>query len=132
MLSAKDFLASHHTAGQHQQAEQARLLAAAKRDKYKLAELAAGRLVRIRMEYPGEEPITALYPARVAAYACRLLGEPQPTARGGVRVTLTTQNRQSAAYYPELAAHRATMALLHHARAVTKAERRRARAQPGR
>jgi hypothetical protein len=127
MLSAKDFLASYQHADQHQHAEQARLLTDAKRDKRKQADLDAGRLVRIRLDYPGEEPTIGLFPPRVAAFICKVLGEPQRTARDGVRFTLTTQGRMQAAYYPEVPAGRATMALLAHARAVTKAERRRRR-----
>jgi hypothetical protein len=128
MLSAKDLLTSHYRAEQHQRAEQQYLALEKRRDARKQTDLDAGRLVRIKLEYPGEEPITGLYPPRVAAFVCRVLGEPQGTARKGVRVTLTTQGRMHAAYYSEVSAGLATMALLAHARAVTKAERRRVHA----
>jgi hypothetical protein len=125
MLSAKDLLTSYQHADQQQHAAQASLLLDAKRDKRKQADLDAGRLVRIRIDQAGDKPDTGLYPARVAAFLCRVLGDPQSTARDGVRFTLTTQGRMHAAYYPEQRAYRAILALLAHARAVTKAERRR-------
>jgi hypothetical protein len=125
MFSAKDLLTSYQHADHQQHAAQASLLLDAKRDKRKQADLDAGRLVRIRIDQAGDEPDTGLYPARVAAFLCRVLGDPQSTARDGVRFTLTTQGRMHAAYYPEQRAYRAILALLAHARAVTKAERRR-------
>jgi hypothetical protein len=125
MLSAKDFLASYQRTDQRQHREQAHLVLETKRHKRKLADVAAGRLVRICYEHPGEEPITGVYLPRVAAFVCKVLGQPQRTARGGARFTLTTQGRMHAAYYPERQADLAVLALLAHARAVTKVERRR-------
>lgn len=125
MLSAKDLLTSYQHADQRQHTAQANLLLAAKRDKPKQADLDAGRLVRIRIDQDGEEPNTGLFPARVAAFVCRVLSDSQPTARDGVRFTLTTQGRTHAAYYPERRAYQATLALIAHARSVVKTERRR-------
>jgi hypothetical protein len=125
MLSTKDLLTTYHQAEQSQCAEQQYISLEKRRDNRKQADLDAGRLVRIRIDQAGEDPNTGLYPARVAAFICRVLGESQPTARDGVRFTLTTQGRMHAAYYPEQRAYRAILALLAHARAVTKAERRR-------
>ncbi|MBJ6141781.1 hypothetical protein [Hymenobacter sp. BT559] len=130
MLSAKDLLTSHYQAEHQQRAEQQRLALEKRRDTRKQADLDAGRLVRIRIDQDGEEPNTGLFPARVAAFVCRVLGDAQPTARNGVRFTLTTQGRMNAAYYHERRAYQAILALLAHARAVTKAERRRRRALP--
>lgn len=130
MPSAKDLLTTYHQAEQRQRAEQQYIALEKRRDKRKQADLDAGRLVRIRLEHPGEEPITALYPARIAAYACRLLGTALPSARGGVRVVLTTQQRQNAAYYPEAQVDLAVLALLAHARASVKREQRRQRTHP--
>ncbi len=130
MLSAKDLLASHQHAEDQQRAHQQYIALEKRRDKRKQADLDAGRLVRIRTEHPGEEPIVALYPARVAAYACRLLGTAQSTARGGVRVVLTTQGRMNAAYYPESQVDLAILALLAHARADARRQQRRYRACP--
>lgn len=127
MLSAKDLLTTYHQAEQSQRAEQQYIALEKRRDKRKQADLDAGRLVRIRIDQDGEEPNVALFPARVAAYACRVLGEPQPTARNGVRFTFTTMGRLHAAYYPEREAYLATRALIAHARAVVKKERRRRR-----
>jgi hypothetical protein len=128
MLSAKDLLTSHYQAEQSQRAEQQYISLEKRRDKRKQADLDAGRLVRIRIEYPGEDAIVALWPARVAAYACRILGTALPSARGGVRVVLTTQQRMNAAYYPQAQVDRAVLALLAHARADARRQRRRQRA----
>lgn len=125
MLSAKDLLTTYHQAEHQQRAEQQRLALEKRRDARKQAAIDAGRLVRIRIDQDGEEANTLLTPARVAAFVCRVLGDDQPTARDGVRFTLTTQGRQHAAYYPEQRAYRAILALLAYARAVTKAECRR-------
>ena len=125
MLSTKDLLTTYHQAEQSQRAEQQYIALEKRRDKRKQADLDAGRLVRIRIDQDGEEPNTGLYPTRVAAFVCRVLGESQPTARNGVRFTLTTMGRLNAAYYPEQRAYRATLALIAHARAVIKKERRR-------
>lgn len=130
MLSAKDLLTTYHQAEQSQRAEQQYISLQKRRDKRKQADLDAGRLVRIRIDQDGEEPNTGLYPARVAAYACQVLGESQATARNTVRFTLTTQGRLHAAYYPEQRAYLATMALIAHARAVVKKEQRRQRTHP--
>lgn len=127
MLSAKDLLASHQQAEAQQRAQQQHLALEKRRDKRKQADLDAGRLVRIRIEHPGEEPIVALYPARVAAYACRLLGTALLSARGGVRVVLTSQSRMNAAYYPQYHVDLAVLALLAHARADARQQRRRYR-----
>lgn len=127
MLSAKDLLSAHQQAEQQQRAEQQYIALEKRRDKRKQADLDVGRLVRIRIEYPGEDPITALYPARVAAFACRCLGTALPAARGGVRVVLTTQLRQNAAYYPEAQVDLAVLALLAHARADARRQCRRQR-----
>lgn len=125
MFSSKALLTSYHQAEQSQRAEQQNIALEKRRDRRKQADLDAGRLVRIRIDQDGEEPNTGLFPARVAAFVCRVLGESQPTARDGVRFTLTTQGRTHAAYYPEQRAYQAILALLAYARAVTKAERRR-------
>jgi hypothetical protein len=130
MLSAKDLLASYQQADAQQRAHQLYLALEKRRDKRKQADLDAGRLVRIRLEHPGEEPIVALYPARVAAYACQLLGTAQHTARGGARVVLTTQGRMNAAYYPQAQVDLAVLALLAHARADARRQQRRYRACP--
>lgn len=130
MLSAKDLLDSHQQAEAQQRAHQLYLALEKRRDKRKQADLDAGRLVRIRLEHPGEEPIVALYPARVAAYACQLLGTAQRTARGGTRVVLTTQGRMNAAYYPQAQVDLAVLALLAHARADARRQQRRYRACP--
>jgi len=130
MLSAKDLLTTHHQAEQRQRAEQNYIALEKRRDKRKQADLDAGRLVRIRIDQDGEEPNVLLIPARVAAFICRVLGDSQPTARNGVRFTLTTQGRLSAAYYPEQRAYLATRALIAHARAVVKKEQRRQRTHP--
>ncbi|TVT40653.1 hypothetical protein FNT36_14385 [Hymenobacter setariae] len=125
MLSAKDLLTTYHQAEHQQRAEQQYLALEKRRDRRKQADLDAGRLVRICIDQDGEEPNTGLFPARVAAFVCRVLGDAQPTARDCVRFTLTTQGRLHAAYYPERRAYQAILALLAHARAVTKVERRR-------
>ena len=130
MRSAKDLLAAHQHADAQQRAHQQYLALEKRRDKRKQADLDAGRLVRIRIDQKGEESETGLYPARVAAFICQVLGNSQPTARDAVRFTLTTQGRLNAAYYPEQRAYRAILALLAHARAVTKKEQRRYRACP--
>lgn len=130
MLSAKDLLTAHHQAEQRQRAEQQYLALEKRRDQRKQADLDAGRLVRIRIDGDGEEPNVLLVPARVAAFVCRVLGEPTATRRNATRFTLTTQGRQSAAYYPEREAYLATRALIAHARAVVKKERRRQRTRP--
>jgi len=130
MLSAKDLLASHQQAEADQRAHQQYIALEKRRDKRKQADLDAGRLVRVRIDGDGEEPNVVLVPARVAAFVCRALGDSQPTARDGVRFTLTTQGRMNAAYYPEQRACQAMLALLAHARAVTKKEQRRYRACP--
>lgn len=130
MLSAKDLLTTYHQAEQRQRAEQQYLALEKRRDKRKQADLDAGRLVRIRIDQDGEEPNVLLVPARVAAFVCRVLGEPTATRRDAVRFTLTTQGRQSAAYYPMREAYLATRALIAHARAVVKQEQRRQRTHP--
>jgi hypothetical protein len=130
MLATQHLLASHQHAEDRQRAQQQYLALEKRRDKRKQADLDAGRLVRIRLEHAGEEPIVALYPARVAAYACQLLGTAQPTARGGARVVLTTQGRLNAAYYPQAQVDRAVLALLAHARADARRQRRRYLACP--
>lgn len=127
MLSAKDLLTTYHQAEQSQRAEQQYIALEKRRDKRKQADLDAGRLIRIRIEHPGEEPIIALWPARVAAFACRILGTALPSARGGVRVVLTTQQRMNAAYYPQAQVDLAVLALLAHARADARRQRRRQR-----
>jgi hypothetical protein len=127
MLSAKSLLTTHAQAEHQQHAEQANLLRLRRLDKHKEVELAADRLVRIKLEYPKKEPIVLLVPARVAAYVCRVLGTPPPTARKGVRITLTSRGQLSAHYYCEQSAGLATLALRAHAKAVVKAEQRRAR-----
>lgn len=130
MLSAKDLLASHQQAEAQQRAYQLYLALEKRRDARKQANLDAGRLVRIRIEHPGEEPIVALYPARVAAYACCLLGTALPSARGGARVVLSSQGRMNAAYYPQAQVDLAVLALLAHARADAHRQRRRQRTHP--
>jgi len=130
MLSAKDLLTSHQQAEDQQRAHQQYIALEKRRDKRKQADLDAGRLVRIRIEHPGEEPIVALYPARVAAYVCRLLGTALPSARGGARVVLTTQGRMNAAYYPQYQVDLTVLALRAHARAVVRQQLRRYRACP--
>ena len=130
MLSAKDLLASHQQAEDQLRAHQLYLALEKRRDKRKQADLDAGRLVRIRIDQKGEEPETGLYPARVAAFVCRVLGDSQPTARDGVRFTLTTQGRLNAAYYPEQRAYQAILALLAHARSVVRRQQRRYLACP--
>lgn len=130
MLSAKDLLASHQQAEAQQRAHQQYIAREKRRDARKQADLDAGRLVRIRIDGDGEEPETALFPARVAAFICQVLGDPQPTARDGVRFTFSTQGRMNAAYYPEQRAYRAMLALLAHARASVRREQRRYRACP--
>ena len=130
MLSAKDLLTDYQQAEQRQRAEQNYISLEKRRDKRKQADLDAGRLVRIRLDCPGDEPNVALYPARVAAYACRLLGPALPSAKGGVRVVLTSQGRLSAAYYPEYQVYLAILALRAHARTVVRRQLRRYRACP--
>lgn len=130
MVSTQGLLASHQQAEAQQRAHQQYLAREKRRDQRKQADLDAGRLVRIRLEHPGEEPLVALYPARVAAYACQLLGTAQPTARGGVRVVLTTQGRLNAAYYPQAQVDLAVLALLAHVRADARRQQRRYRACP--
>jgi hypothetical protein len=128
--SFSDLTAAHAQAEQQQRAHQQYIALEKKRDRRKQADLDAGRLVRIRFDLAGEEPETGLYPARVAAFVCRVLGESQSTARDGVRFTLTTQGRMHAAYYPDKRAYRAMLALLAHARADARRQRRRYRAFP--
>jgi hypothetical protein len=130
MLATQDLLASHQHAEDQQRAHQQYIALEKRRDKRKQADLDAGRLVRIRFEQAGEEPETGLYPARVAAFVCRALGDAQPTVRDGVRFSLTTQGRLHAAYYPEQRAYLAILALLAHARAVVRRQERRYRACP--
>lgn len=125
MLSAKDLLTAHHQAEQSQRAEQQRLALEKRRDIRKQADLDAGRLVRIRFDHPGEEPQTALYPPRVAAFICKVLGATQRSARDCVRWSFTTQGRQHTAYYLEDKADLAVLALLAHARADARRQRRR-------
>jgi hypothetical protein len=122
--------AAHTQAEQQQRAHQQYFALEKQRDRRKQADLDAGRLVRFRIEHPGEEPIVALFPARVAAYACRILGTALPSARGGVRVVLTTQQRMNAAYYASYQVDLTVLALLAHARADARRQRRRYRALP--
>jgi hypothetical protein len=122
--------AAHAQSEQQHRAHQQYFAQEKQRDRRKQADLDAGRLVRIRIEHPGEEPTVALFPARVAAYACRILGTALPSARGGVRVVLTTQQRMSAAYYASYQVDMTVLALLAHARADVRRLRRRYRAFP--
>ena len=122
MLSAKDLLATHPLLDQQHLTEQARLMRLRHLDKYKAAELAAGRLVRIRIEVPNDEPHILLVPARVAAYVCQIVG---PATAKGIRVTLSTKGSTSSALYPVKKIYPATLALISHSRAVVKRECRR-------
>lgn len=122
--------AAHAQAEQQQRSHQQYIALEKRRDKRKQVDLDAGRLVRIRIDEDGAEPSVLLVPARVAAYVCRVLGEPTATRRNATRFTLTTQGRQRAAYYPERAAYLATLAVIAYARATVKKEQRRQRTHP--
>ena len=118
MLSAKDLLTSYQHADQHQHTEQAYLLIRNKQKKLAAADLAAGRTVKITFYAPGHTH-TDIYPARVAAFICKVLGQALPTSKG-VCFALSSQGRLSQCYYATDRAQLAITALMSHTRARLK------------
>jgi hypothetical protein len=122
MPSAKVLLVPYHLASQEQAKLQTILLVQAKQKKREAADLAAGRLVRIAFHPNGAPVATGLYPARVAAFICKALG--QPISRG-IRFVITTQGSQHSAAYDTKKAELAVLALISRARAEQKVLARR-------
>jgi hypothetical protein len=118
----QSLLAPYHLASQEQATLQTILLVQAKQKKREADDLAAGRLVRIAFHPNGAPVATGLYPARVAAFVCKVLG--QPISRG-IRFVITTQGSQHSAAYDTKKAELAVLALLCRARAEQKVIARR-------
>lgn len=70
----------------------------AKRILHEATEVAAGRLVAIHYTAPDGADRYGLYPARVAAYARQLLGQPTLPC-DGLAVVFSTQGRTDAQHY---------------------------------
>jgi hypothetical protein len=117
MLSVKDILTSSQRADHEQATMQRVLLMQGKQKKREAADIAAGRLVRIAFHPNGALAATGLYPARVAAFVCKVLGQP---INRGIRFVITTQGSQHSATYDTKKAELAVLALLSRARAEQK------------
>ena len=122
MLSAKDLLAAHQQATHAQTSVQSALLMQVQQQKRQAADLAAGRLVRIRFQAPGA-PHVDVYPARVAAFACKVLGAAVGSSKG-ICFTISSQGRLNQAHYAPDRAQLAILALLAHTQARYKWARR--------
>jgi hypothetical protein len=85
----------------------------AKRILHEAAEVAAGRLVAIRYTTSVGGESYGLYPARVAAYARRLLGTPTSPSDGRA-VSFSTQGRTDTQHYELDASAAALQALFAH------------------
>jgi hypothetical protein len=122
MLSAKDLLTPYHHAAHEQVTLQAVVLMQANQKKRETADLAAGRLVRISF-FDGTTTHTDVYPARVAAFICKVLG-PAVGPSKGVRFTITSQGRMNQSHYAHKQAGLAVAALICRKRAEFKWYRR--------